>query len=108
MWSMSGSGRSSSTRYGEYEQLSSFRQVFEDEARFPFHGRVVGAEVDVVAVDFDGDERRGLTAVCRRGGAEHTVALLDVDPIGPLTPETRLLLDAYRRWSGADSHDVPG
>ncbi|MCA1694102.1 MAG: calcium-binding protein, partial [Actinobacteria bacterium] len=48
--------------YGEHEQLWSFRQAFEDDARFPFRGRVVGAEVDVTEVDFDGDERRGLIA----------------------------------------------
>lgn len=40
--------------YGEHEQLWSFRQVFEDEARFPLRGRVVGVEVKVLSVDFDG------------------------------------------------------
>ena len=87
--------------YGEDEQLSAFRQVFEDDARFPIPGRVVGAGVDVTAVEYDGDERRGLVAVCRRGGEHYTVSLLDVQPVGPFTAETRLLLDAYRRWWGA-------
>ncbi|MGQ0744859.1 MAG: calcium-binding protein [Acidimicrobiales bacterium] len=87
--------------YGEHEQLWSFRQVFEDEARFPFRGRVVGVEVEVASVDFDGDERRGLIAVCRRAGEVHTVSLLEVIPEGPLPLRTRQLLDAYRRWSGA-------
>lgn len=86
--------------YGEHEQLWSFRQVFEDEARFPFHGRVVGVEVEVRSVDFDGDERRGLIAVCRRAGEVHRVSLLDVTPEGPQPLRTRQLLDAYRRWSG--------
>ena len=36
--------------YGEHEQLSSFCQAFEDTARFPFPGRVVGADVEVTAV----------------------------------------------------------
>jgi len=88
--------------YGEHEQLWSFRQAFEDNARFPIAGRVVGVEVEVTEVDFDGDERRGLIAVCRRAGERHTVSLLDVTPAGPLPLETRQLLDAYRRWSGAD------
>lgn len=87
--------------YGDYEQLSSFCQAFEDGARFPFRGRVIGVEVDVTAVDFDGDERRGLLAECRRAGESYTVSLLDVTPVGPLSLETRRLLDAYRRWSGA-------
>jgi hypothetical protein len=87
--------------YGDYEQLWSFRQAFEDNARFPFRGRVVGVDVDVSEVDFDGDERRGLVAVSRRVGERHSVSLVDVVPIGPLSIETRQLLDAYRRWAGA-------
>ena len=66
--------------YGADEQLWSFRQAFEDHARFPFIGRVVGVEVDITEVDFDGDERHGLVAVCRRAGERHTVSLLDVTP----------------------------
>ncbi|MGQ0433134.1 MAG: hypothetical protein ACT452_12090 [Microthrixaceae bacterium] len=87
--------------YGEYEQLSSFCQAFEDGARFPFRGRVVGVEVEITAVDSDGDERHGLVAVCCRGDEHHTVSLLDVTATGPLPLNTRQLLDAYRRWSGA-------
>jgi hypothetical protein len=89
--------------YGEYEQLSSFRQGFEDEAGFPFRGRVVGVDVDVLAVDFDGDERRGLIAVCPQGRARHTVSLLDVEPVGLLAAETRLLLAV-----GFDLDDILG
>ena len=87
--------------YGEYEQLSSFCQAFEDEDRFPWRALVVGVELDVTGIDFDGDERRGLIAVCRRDGQPYSVSLLDVTPTGPLTVETRQLVDAYRRWSGA-------
>jgi hypothetical protein len=87
--------------YGEDEQLWSFRQVFEDRGRFPFRGQVVGADVQVLAVDYDGDERRGLVAVCRREGKRYEVSLLDVTPLGPLASDTRELVDAYRRWSGA-------
>lgn len=85
--------------YGEHEQLWSFRQVFEDDAGFPFHGRVVGVGVRVISVDFD--ERRGLIAVCGRADEVHKVSLLDVTPEGPLPLRTRQLVDAYRRWSGA-------
>jgi hypothetical protein len=88
--------------YGEREQLWSFRQAFEDDARFPFRGQIVGADVDVTEVDFEGDERRGLIAVCRRDGERYTVSLLDVVPVGPVTAETRLLMEAYRRWCGAE------
>lgn len=87
--------------YGDYEQLSSFCQAFEDDVRFPFCGQVVGADVDVVAVGFDGGDRRGLLAECRRAGEPYIVSLLDVTPVAPLPLETRRLLEAYRRWSGA-------
>ena len=87
--------------YNEHEQLWAFRQAFEDNARFPFRATVVGAEVAVTEVDFEGDERRGLTATCRREGQLHSVSLLDITPVGPMPLETRQLLDAYRRWSGA-------
>jgi tetratricopeptide (TPR) repeat protein len=85
--------------YGDSEQLSSFEIAFEESARFPFPARVVGAPVDVVKVEYEGDERRGLTAVCRRDGELHRVSLTDLIP-GPVTLETSDLLNAYRRWSG--------
>src|SRR5690606_31093322 len=86
--------------YGDYEQLTAFWQWFEDEARFPFTATVVGAEVEVLGVDFPGDERRGLVAICRRDSADHLVSLVDVVPTGSVPVLTRHLLDAYRRWSG--------
>ncbi len=57
--------------------------------------------MSVIAVDFGGDERRGLTATCRRDGSEHTVARLEIQPVGPIAVHTQRLLDAYRRWSMA-------
>ena len=85
----------------DQEQLWAFRQAFEDSGRFPFRGHIVGVEVEVTEVDFDGNERRGLLAVCRRGSDHHTVSLLDVEPVGPMALGTRQLIDAYRRWSHA-------
>lgn len=87
--------------YNEDEQLSAFAQAFEDNARFPFRGLVVGVEVAVVSVEFEGDERRGLIAICRRAGEPYSVSLLDITPTGPMSMETRRLIDAYRRWSHA-------
>lgn len=87
--------------YGTAEQLWSFRQVFEDTARFPFTAEVACADVEVIEIDFDGDDRHGLAAICRREGERHSVALLDVTPSNSLTSDTRALIDAYRRWSNA-------
>ena len=91
----------------EDEQLSAFAQSFEDDGRFPFRGLVVGVEVDVMSVDFEGDERRGIVALCRRGGKPYSVSLIDVTPIGPLSLETRQLIAAYRRWSNASPLTSP-
>jgi len=87
--------------YGDSEQFWVFRQAFEDGARFPFRARVIGVDVAVTSVDFEGDDRRGLVAVCQRERQSHTVSLLDVTPTDGVDRETCRLLDAYRRWSGA-------
>ncbi len=88
--------------YGEDEQLWAFRQAFEDEGRFPFTGQVVGVDVQVESIDYEGEERRGLIARCRRDQQLHVTSLLDITPSPPVHRQTRRLLDAYRRWSGAD------
>ena len=65
--------------YGEQEQLWAFRQAFEDNVPLPAEGSVVGEPVAVVAFDYDGNERRGLTAKCGAAdGREHIVAAADV------------------------------
>jgi hypothetical protein len=88
--------------YGPDEQLWAFRQVFEDTARFPFAAQVVGVDVQVDMVDYDGDDRRGLIAICQRDGQQHRVSLLDVILREPVDPEPAQLMQAYRRWAGAD------
>ena len=85
--------------YGEAEQLWAFRQAFEDEVAVPCEGTVIGESVQVLKFDFDGNERRGLTAMCRRAdGTKHLVAASDVVvPVG--APGGRHLA-AYRKWMG--------
>jgi Calcium binding len=87
--------------YGDAEQLWAFRQWFEDTAIFPFPATVVGAKVEVLEIDYDGDERRGLVAHCRRNGRQHTISILDVLPTAAITSETANLLAAHRRWANA-------
>lgn len=52
--------------YGDDEQLWAFRQAFEDHVAMPVEAFVVGEPVTVMTIDYDGNERRGLTARCRR------------------------------------------
>lgn len=79
----------------------SFRQAFEDHIKFPMTASVVGAEVSVSEVDFDGDERRGLTATVQRDGRAWTVSLLAVQ-IDASEHRFARLVDAYLRWLGVD------
>ena len=65
--------------YGDDEQLWAFRQVMEDEIRLPAEAFVVGEPVTVLEIDYDGNERRGLTVRCRReDGSEHRLSASDV------------------------------
>lgn len=89
--------------YGDDEQLSSFRQWFEDRGVFPFAATVVGAEVQVIEVDYRGDDRRGLVARVTRDGDEHCISLLDITASRSVTPDTADLLAAYRRWANPDA-----
>ena len=87
------------------ETFRAFRQALEDHAGTPCDGFVIGEPIAVIAFGYDGNERRGLTATCRRqDGTEHVVAACDV----VLPPQTNggRHVAAYRRWLGLDP-DTP-
>ena len=89
--------------YGDDEGLWAFRQVFEDDVNLPADGFVIGEPVSVVEIDYDGNERRGLTAKCRReDGSEHLVAAFDV--VLPKESNGSLLIAVYRRWLGLEPY----
>jgi hypothetical protein len=85
--------------YGEEEQLWAFRQAFEDDVRVPCEATLVGATVQVLKFDYDGNNRRGLTATCRRAdGTKHVVAACDV--VFPPSAAAGRYVAAYRKWMG--------
>ncbi len=89
--------------HGGDEQLWAFRQAFEDYVDLPADGFVIGEPVTVIAVDYDGNERRGLTARCRReDGSEHVVAISEV-MFSRASAGARHIA-AYRRWLGLDPY----
>jgi hypothetical protein len=89
--------------YGEVEQLWAFRQAFEDHLTVPCAATIAGAPVTVVDFDFDGNERRGLTAKCRlQDGSQQTISADDVQ-LRPGDPGERYLA-AYRKWIGLPPH----
>jgi len=89
--------------YGDDEQLRAFRQVFEDNIDLPVDGLVIGEPVSVIEVDYDGNERRGLTARCRReDGSEYVVSVSDV--VFPKASAGARHIAAYRRWLNSDPY----
>jgi hypothetical protein len=89
--------------YGDDEQLWAFRQAFQDDAALPADGFVIGEPVSVIAIDYDGNERRGLTARCRReDGSEYLIGVSDV--VLPQTSAGARYIAAYRRWLNLDPY----
>jgi hypothetical protein len=78
------------------EQLQAFQNAFDQDARFPCRGTVVGEDVEVLSAGTS-TSRRELIATCRRNGRPCQVALLDIDLNAD--PTTSRLLAAYRRWN---------
>ncbi len=89
--------------YGDDEGLWAFRQAFEDVVNLPTDVFVIGEPVSVVEIDYDGNERRGLTVKVRRGdGSEHVVTASDVVfPEGAIGAQH---VAAYRRWLGLEPY----
>lgn len=89
--------------YGADEQLWAFRQAMEDDIVMPADAFVVGEPVTVLEIDYDGNERRGLTVRIRReDGSEHCLAASDVAfPEGSRGAD---YVAAYRTWLGVEPY----
>jgi hypothetical protein len=93
--------------YTEDEQLWAFRQVIQDEVPLSADGFVIGEPVSVVEIDYDGNERRGLTARCRReDGSEHVLSASEV--VFPKGSTGARYLAAYQKWLGIDPYPAVG
>lgn len=85
--------------YNVEEQLWAFHKAFQDNIILPANSWVIGEPVSVIEIDYDGNERRGLTAQCRReDGSVYEVAVSEV-----VFPEDSIAAHytaAYRKWLG--------
>ncbi len=91
---------------GDDAQFAAFYEALR--ALPPFEGFVMDQPVSVVAFNYDGNTRRGVTAQCRgENGLEHVVAAADVTMPGE-SPCARNLA-AYRKWLKlpADGPSIP-
>ncbi len=86
---------------GDDGVFRAFLQTVKNHVKLPAEGFVVGEPVSVTALDYDGNERRGLTARCRReDGSLHLIALAEV--LFPKTLEGLWHITAYRKWLGLE------
>jgi hypothetical protein len=87
--------------HGDDEQLWALREGIVEALDLPMDVHVVGEPLSLVAVDYDGNPRRGLVARCRReDGSAHRIAFADIQlrPDAAGTP----YLAAYCRWLGVE------
>jgi hypothetical protein len=85
------------------ERIWNFQQALQKHIWLPCEGFVIGQPVSVIAFDYDGNQRRGVTATCRRAdGRQYQVAASEV-VIPPSLPGTECLA-AYRQWMGLDPY----
>ena len=80
--------------YDQNEQLMGFENAFDETARLPCRGTVIGEEVEILSVS-QTSNRHELTATCQRNGSRYEIALLDIN-LDP-DPDTARLIAAYRR-----------
>jgi hypothetical protein len=85
------------------EQIWNFQQALKKHIRLPCEGFVIGEPVSVIAFEYDGNQRRAVTATCRRAdGREYNVAASEV-VIPPSLPGADCFA-AYRQWMGLDPY----
>ena len=86
---------------GDDEQLWAFLQALQDGVELPSDAFVIGEPISVVAFDYDGNQRRGLVARCRReDGSEHLIGASEL-VLAPRSSGGHFLA-AYRKWLGLD------
>lgn len=84
---------------GNDEQLRAFLRALEENMGLPCEATVAGSPVRVVKFDYDGNQRRGLTAMCRGAdGAAYALAACDIAV--PSDIQAERYLAAYRKWVG--------
>jgi hypothetical protein len=81
------------------EQIWNFQQALQKHVSLPCDGFVIGEPVKLVSFNYDGNQRRGVTATCRRSdGREYEVAASEV--LVPKHTGGSRYLGAYRHWLG--------
>src|SRR5258706_10561519 len=85
----------------EDNQLERLARAAHAEIALPADAFVIGEPVKVMAIEYDGNVRRGLSANVRRGDERYDVSLGDV-VFSPGTEESTFSA-AYRAWLGLET-----
>jgi hypothetical protein len=85
--------------HSDDERIWNFQQAFQKHVSLPCDGFVIGEPVKLVSFHYDGNQRRGMTATCRRSdGREYEVAASEI--LVPKHTGGSRYLGAYRHWLG--------
>ena len=85
------------------ERICNFQQAMQTHIWLPCDGSVIGEPVTVIEFLYDGNQRRAVTARCRRSdGREYEVAASDV--LIPAAIRGSQYLAAYRQWMGVEPY----
>jgi hypothetical protein len=82
--------------HDDYEQMTGFYTMIEDNLALPFATTVLGVEANVEGVDLTDS---GIVAICSRGAHRQAIPILDLPlPVPP--PPGSEWIAAYRHWAG--------
>ncbi len=81
--------------YDDYECLTGFATMIDDNLDFPFSAKVVGGDVMVTGA---AEERDEILAACERKGKKYTVNILNIEFTSPVKGEEWVA--AYKKWRG--------
>jgi len=85
------------------ERMWNLQQALQKHVSLPCAGFVIGEPVKLVSFNYDGNQRRGVTATCRRSdGREYEVAVSEV--LVTTHTDGSHYVAAYRHWMGLASY----
>lgn len=88
---------------GDDEVLRAFQARLSEVLRFPVMALLTGRRVQIVAVEYRGSTRRGITIEAFEGERRFTASILDVSIPG--RSAAALTLAALKRWAGVDGDE---
>ncbi len=94
-------GELTAEAHDDDERIRNFQQALQTHLWLPCDGFVIGEPVTVIKFNYDGNQRRALTATCRRSdGREYELTATEV--LVPADIAGSQYVVAYRQWMGLE------